>query len=188
MAAVYGVLYLCFTAYPIVFSQIRGWGPGLSGLAFCGIGIGAVLAIVLDPVNRRIYEMHRVDPSLGKRPPEARIACVCLAAVLTPLATLWFAWTCSPPKIHWIWPLLSGVPYGLGNTLIFLQGNVYLVDSYDVYAASAMAGNTVCRRYAFRHLPGYKRKEGGRKEREGRGQEKDICMMLTQLCPVFSEA
>jgi len=148
IAAVYGVLYLCFTAYPIVFSQIRGWGPGLSGLAFCGIGIGAVFAIVLDPVNRRIYEMHKIDPSTGKRPPEARIVCVCLAAVLTPLATVWFAWTCAPSTIHWIWPLLSGIPYGLGNTLIFLHGNVYLVDSYDIYAASAMAGNTVCRRYA----------------------------------------
>lgn len=147
IAAVYGVLYLCFTAYPIVFSQIRGWGPGLSGLAFCGIGVGAVFAIVLEPVNRRIYERHKVDPSTGKRPPEARIACVCLAAVLTPLATVWFAWTCAPTRIHWILPLLSGIPYGLGNTLIFLHGNVYLVESYDIYAASAMAGNTVCRRY-----------------------------------------
>ncbi|PWW76716.1 MFS general substrate transporter [Tuber magnatum] len=145
IAAIYGVLYLCFTAYPIVFSQIRGWEPGISGLSFCGISVGTALASALDPVNRRIYKMHRIDPTTGKRPPEARIACVCLGAVLTPAAILWFAWTCVPARIHWIWPLLSGVPFGLGNTFIFLQGSIYLVDSYDVYAASALAGNTVTR-------------------------------------------
>ncbi|OTA32924.1 hypothetical protein BTJ68_05673 [Hortaea werneckii EXF-2000] len=35
IALVYGVLYLCFVAYPIIFSDMRGWSPGLSGLAFC---------------------------------------------------------------------------------------------------------------------------------------------------------
>lgn len=39
IALVYGVLYLCFVAYPIVFSDIRGWSAGISGLAFCGIGV-----------------------------------------------------------------------------------------------------------------------------------------------------
>ncbi|KAI5841424.1 major facilitator superfamily domain-containing protein [Morchella snyderi] len=145
IAVIYGILYLCFTAYPIVFAQIRGWGPSTAGLAFCGIGVGTILSAVLDPVNQKIYEMHKVDPDTGKRPPEARIACTCLAAVLSPAAMFWFAWTCVPTSIHWIWPILSGIPFGLGNTWIFLHGNSYLITSYDVYAASALAGNTVTR-------------------------------------------
>ncbi|KAL7273421.1 hypothetical protein RUND412_003723 [Rhizina undulata] len=145
IAVIYGILYLCFTAYPVVFSEIRHWSPGISGLAFCGIGAGTLIAICLDPVNRKVYNMHKIDPETGKRPPEARIAGVCVAAVLTPAATLWFAWTCYPTSIHWIWPILSGIPYGLGNTLIFLHGNNYLVTSYDIYAASALAGNAVSR-------------------------------------------
>lgn len=149
---IYGILYLCFIAYPIVFSEIRGWGPGISGLAFCGIGIGTVLAVSLDPLNLYIYNLHEIDPETGKRPPEARIAIICFAAVLSPAATLWFAWTCVPVSIPWIWPVLSGIPYGLGNTLIFLHGNNYLVTSYDVFAASASAGNTVARRYTLSHL------------------------------------
>lgn len=146
VAVIYGTLYLCFTAYPIVFSQIRGWGPETSGLAFCGIGVGTVLAGLLDPVNQKIYAMHKIDPDTGKRPPEARIACICVASVLSPAATFWFAWTCAPATIHWIWPILSGVLYGFGNTLIFLYANSYLLTSYGVYAASALAGNTVARR------------------------------------------
>ena len=145
IAAIYGILYLCFTAYPIVFVEIRGWGPGVAGLAFLGIGVGAMLSVASEPLSRAIYEMHAIDPDTGKRPPEARILVVCVAAVLIPLSMLWFAWTCAPARIHWIWPILAGVPYSLGNTYVFLHANSYLAISYDVFAASAMAGGTITR-------------------------------------------
>lgn len=35
IALVYGVLYLCFVAYPIVFSEGRGWSPGIAGRSPC---------------------------------------------------------------------------------------------------------------------------------------------------------
>lgn len=96
--------------YPIVFGEIRQWSPGISGLAFVGIGTGTVIALCCDPLCRKIYNMHSVDPDTGKRPPEARILVVCVAAVLIPVSMLWFAWTCSPSSIHWIWPILSVSP------------------------------------------------------------------------------
>jgi hypothetical protein len=139
------MLYLCFTAYPVVFSEIRGWGPGISGLAFLGIGVGTVLAVASEPLSRKIYNMHSIDPDTGKRPPEARILVVCIAAVLIPMSMLWFAWTCVPTSIHWIFPILSGIPYGLGNTYVFLHANNYLVTSYDIFSASALAGGTITR-------------------------------------------
>ena len=43
IALIYGVLYLCFVSYPIVFSELRGWTPGMTGLAYTGIGIGGKL-------------------------------------------------------------------------------------------------------------------------------------------------
>ncbi|KAL7274210.1 hypothetical protein RUND412_002908, partial [Rhizina undulata] len=114
IAVIYGILYLCFTANP-VFSEIRHWSPGISGFAFCGIGVGTLIAICLDPVNRKVYKMHKIDPETGKLPPEARIGGVCVAAVLTPAATLWFEWTRNTTsiRIHWIWPILTGILYGL---------------------------------------------------------------------------
>ena len=109
--------------------------------------MGTSLAVASEPLSRKIYNMHSVDPETGKRPPEARILVVVIAAIMVPASMLWFAWTCVPTRIHWIWPLLSGIPYGLGNTSIFLHASNYLVTSYDVYAASAMAGNVIVRRY-----------------------------------------
>ncbi|KAI9670479.1 MAG: hypothetical protein M1817_004346 [Caeruleum heppii] len=153
IATVYAILYLCFVAYPIVFSDIRGWGPGLAGLAFVGIGVGTLLAIFVEPLLRRMINAHKPDPETGKPPAEAAVSVVCIAAVLAPAGQLWFAWTCAPKTIHWAWAIVAGIPFGAGNTLIFIYGSNYLAHSYGIYAASALAGNTVARSVVGGVLP-----------------------------------
>ena len=145
IAIVYGILYLCFTAYPIVFQEIRGWSLGLSGLAFLGIGTGCLITISSEPLIRRLINSHTPDPETGKPPPEAMVAFVCICALLIPAGELWFAWTCSPASIPWIVPILAGVLFGTGNTGVFIYATNYLAGSYGVYAASALAGNSVIR-------------------------------------------
>ncbi|PGH14033.1 hypothetical protein AJ79_03302 [Helicocarpus griseus UAMH5409] len=145
IAVVYAILYLCFVAYPIVFRQIRGWSVGESGLAFLGIGVGSLTTIALEPLLRRMINRHKLDPETGKVPPESMVSVVCIAAFLIPVGELWFAWTCAPSKIHWIAPILAGIPFGAGNTAVFIYASNYLTFSYGVYAASAMAGNSVMR-------------------------------------------
>ncbi|KAL4880064.1 major facilitator superfamily domain-containing protein [Aspergillus karnatakaensis] len=145
IAIVYGILYLCFTAYPIVFRDIRGWSLGLSGLAFCGIGVGCLIIIACEPAIRRMIQAHKIDPETGKVFPEAMVSIVCISAVLIPTGELWFAWTCAPATIPWIVPILAGVLFGCGNSGVFIYSSNYLTDSYGVYAASALAGNSVIR-------------------------------------------
>ena len=140
-----GILYLCFVAYPIVFTGFRGWTIAMSGLAFVGIGIGSMCIIVLEPLIRRLINSHKPDPETGDPPPEAMMSIVCIAACLTPIGQLWFAWTCVPKSIHWAAPIAAGIPFGAGNTAIFIYASNYLVHSYGIYAASAMAGNAVIR-------------------------------------------
>ncbi|SPO05216.1 related to benomyl/methotrexate resistance protein [Cephalotrichum gorgonifer] len=145
ISLVYGILYLCFVAYPIVFSQGRGWGPGISGLAFVGIGIGTVLTIIGEPVFRRIINSRPRDPETGAVLPEASAVVLIIGAVLTPIGQLGFSWTCLPTSIHWAVPIAFGIPFGMGNSLCFIYGSNYLATSYSIYAASALAGNTVVR-------------------------------------------
>ncbi|KAK2802246.1 hypothetical protein FQN50_007427 [Emmonsiellopsis sp. PD_5] len=145
IAVVYAILYLCFVAYPIVFRQIRGWSVGESGLAFLGIGVGSLTTVAVEPLLRRMINRHKLDPETGKVPPESMVSVVCIAAVLIPAGELIFAWTCAPASIHWIVPILAGIPFGAGNTAVFIYASNYLTFSYGVYAASAMAGNSVMR-------------------------------------------
>jgi len=53
---IYGFLYLIFTTFPTLFSDIYGWGPGVSGLAYLGPGIGFLVATALGtPLMNKIY-------------------------------------------------------------------------------------------------------------------------------------
>lgn len=146
LGVIYGILYLCFVAYPIVFAQIRGWSPGFTGLSFVGIGVGTFKAIFAEPLVRRMINSHKKDPETNRVPPEAMVSVICIGAICAPIGELWFAWTCVPVSTHWVWPILAGVPFGAGNTVCFIYVNSYMTQSYGIYAASALAGNTVVRR------------------------------------------
>ncbi|KAJ5734952.1 uncharacterized protein N7483_000077 [Penicillium malachiteum] len=144
VGVVYAVLFLCFVAYPIVFEQLRGWTPGIAGLAYCGIGTGTAVAVSIEPLIRRIIQRHPKDPVTGRPPPEAAVFAVCVGSLMIPIAEFWFAWTARPP-VHWICPILAGLPFGFGNGLVFIYATNYLAGSYTVYAASSLSGNSIIR-------------------------------------------
>ena len=148
----YGILYLCFVAYPIVFTEYRGWSVGISGLSFVGIGIGTMIVICCAAPIRKMINAHKKDAE-GNVPPEAMMSIVCIAAILVPVGELWFAWSCYPVKIHWAIAIAAGIPFGFGNGAVFIYAGNYLAYSYGIYAASAMAGNAVMRSLLGGTLP-----------------------------------
>jgi hypothetical protein len=88
IALIYGVLYLCFVSYPIVFGNLRGWSPGLIGLGYIGIGIGGCIVIASEPLLRKMINAHKKDPETGKPYPEAMVSVVCIAAVCVPVGEM----------------------------------------------------------------------------------------------------
>lgn len=112
-----------------------------------------MIAIMMEPLIRRMINAHKHDPETGRPPPEASASIICIAAILVPVGQLWFSWTSVPVTIHWIWPILAGVPFGCGNALVFIYASNYLASSYGIYAASALAGNSVVRSLLGGTLP-----------------------------------
>lgn len=102
-------------------------------------------AILSEPLLRRLINAQPRDPATGRVQPEAQALVMALGAVSASVGQLGFSWTCLPETIHWAVPLAFGVPFGIGNTLSFTYGSNYLAGAYDVYAASALAGNAVIR-------------------------------------------
>ncbi|RYP71974.1 hypothetical protein DL770_008036 [Monosporascus sp. CRB-9-2] len=141
MAFLYGVLFLDFSAYPVVFQQARGWSVSISGLSFLGIGIGMALAAALSPQVNHLHS-HFVR-KLGPLP-EARLPHLIGIAWLLPVGLFWFGWTALPPT-HWVVSMIGGVPFGFGLVMVFLGINSYLTDCYDRFSASALAANTMLR-------------------------------------------
>lgn len=140
-AFIWGVLYLDFTAYPVVFQDGRHWTQSTSGLSFLGIGVGMAIATASSPW---INDLHgAVVKRIGPKP-EARLPHLIALAWTIPMALFWFGWTASP-SIHWALPIAAGVPFGIGFVTLFLGTNAYLSDCYGRFSASAWAANAVMR-------------------------------------------
>ncbi|KAG8716145.1 hypothetical protein FRC11_008626 [Ceratobasidium sp. 423] len=142
-ALIYGTLYGLFAAFPVVFQRGRHFSPGEGGLAFLGVGLGIVIATCCTPISNKIY-YHAMEKGNGVAPPEARLIMACVGAVLLPVSMTWFAWT-TYPSVHYIVPIIAGVPFGAGMLFVFTSVISYLIDSYTLYAASALAANAVMR-------------------------------------------
>ncbi|KAL5346912.1 MFS siderochrome iron transporter 1 [Pseudogymnoascus australis] len=127
MAIVYGTMYMCFAAFPIVYQEGRNWSEGIGGLAFLGILVGMLIA-----VSYSIYDNAR-------SPPPALIGSLAL-----PIGLFWFAWTNSP-SLHWSISIIGTAPFGFGMVLVFLGSMNYLIDAYTIYAASVLAASSVLR-------------------------------------------
>ncbi|KAF4162745.1 hypothetical protein CNMCM6936_001664 [Aspergillus lentulus] len=142
MALVYGILYLDFTAYPVVYRETRGWSASIAGLSFLGICVGMAIATLISPYVNQIHGIY--VRRLGGPQPEARLPHLIVISWLIPVSLFWFAWTASPPT-HWISGIVAGVPFGFGLILLFLGITSYLTDCYGSFGASALAANAVLR-------------------------------------------
>ncbi|KAL1637516.1 MFS siderochrome iron transporter 1 [Neofusicoccum ribis] len=144
MAIIYGTLYMLFAAFPIVYQQGRGWSSGIGGLAFLGVAVGMIAAVIYSILdNKRYIKAMEAAPS-GFAAPEARLPPALIGSIAMPVGLFWFAWTNSP-SVHWIVSIMAGAPFGFGMVLVFLSIMNYLIDAYLIFAASVLAANAVLR-------------------------------------------
>lgn len=143
LALIYGLLYLWFESFPLVFMGIYHFTPGLNGLAFVGILIGALASMV--PFF--YYHYKRIEPqysATGELRPEIRLQPALVGAFLIPICMFWFGWS-ARPSVHWIMPIIGSTFFSMGAFLLFMAVLSYLTDSYPKYIASVLAGNDLVR-------------------------------------------
>ncbi|KAH6676767.1 MFS multidrug transporter [Halenospora varia] len=140
---VYGIVYLNFAAFAIEFGEIRGWSSVPASLPFLAVFIGILFGMVFIVYNQRYY-MAQFKANGNKAVPEARLRSMMIGGISLVLGLFIFGWT-SGPKIPWIAPCIGGALMGFGFFSIFQASTNYLVDTFQMYAASAMAANTLMR-------------------------------------------
>ncbi|KAH6970567.1 putative MFS multidrug transporter [Ilyonectria sp. MPI-CAGE-AT-0026] len=144
MAVIFGAMYMMFAAFPIVFQQGYGLRQGVAGLAFLGIAAGMVAALVFMLFQNRAYVRGAKASPTGRLAPEMRLRPARFGAIMAPLGLLLFALTNSP-EFHVVIPVAGTAPFGFGMVVIFLSLLNYIVDTYTVYAGSAIAASTMLR-------------------------------------------
>ncbi|KAI0537053.1 major facilitator superfamily domain-containing protein [Xylaria digitata] len=142
-AVLLGVIYLFFGAFTLVFGGNYGFNLWQVGLSFVGIAVGMLAGAATNPIwhiiHRRLVHRNHDVPE-----PEFRLASSILGAVIVPIGLFLFAWT-SFPWVHWILPIIGSGLFGCGTLLVFNGIFTFLVDTYPLYAASALAANSFLR-------------------------------------------
>ncbi|CCG84646.1 protein of unknown function [Taphrina deformans PYCC 5710] len=131
------ILYLFFSAFPIVFEQEHNFQQSQVGMTFLGLGIGMGIAVCLVPIFSRVQ--RRIAAEKGDAPELALLPAMA-GAILGPIGLFWFAFT---TKSFWLVPILAGIPFGCATVLTFISVFTFLIRSYTPWAASAMASNSV---------------------------------------------
>lgn len=158
---VYGYLYLLFTTFTLVFEDQYHFSSGSVGLTFMGMGVGSILGLVVfgwssdKMLKRKTKEADAAlttgQTSSGMKP-EYRLPPMLPCAVLIPVGLFIYGWT-TQYHVHYIVPIMATALIGIGNIAIFMCISTYLVDAFTIYAASALAANTVIRSVMGAVLP-----------------------------------
>ncbi|KAI0007343.1 major facilitator superfamily domain-containing protein [Xylariaceae sp. FL0662B] len=171
LALIYGYLYLLFTTFSTVFPNQYGFGIGILGLAFLGLGIGISLALVFLSWFSD-WTQARLTRKNGTSKPEYRLLPLVLGIPLLPIGLFVYGWT-AQYKVHWIVPIIFTGFTGAGLIFSFVSlfpeyfhsipklslstpqvpTQIYMVDAFTQYAASALAATSVVRSIVGGCLP-----------------------------------
>lgn len=147
----YTLLYMLFTIYPIVFREKRQWNAGVSELPLIGTVLGAALSAFIVFINSKA-QTKKILAGMPTKP-EDRLPLAMLGGVGFVVTMFWFGWTANFNSVHWIVPTIAGAFLASSIVLIFVAFLNYLTDTYLMYAASAVAANTVARSAAGAAAP-----------------------------------
>jgi DHA1 family multidrug resistance protein-like MFS transporter len=142
-ALTYGLLYVWFESFAIVFVDIYHFSLSTEGLSFLGILIGGIIVVPMYLLHYRL----KVEPHFfkgGQLKPEIFLPPACVGAFAVPICLFWFGWT-ARASVHWILPIVGSGFYTVGVVLLFNPVFNYMGVTYPKYAASVFAGNAFAR-------------------------------------------
>lgn len=156
VGVVYGYQYLMFATFTEVFEEQYGFSTKSVGLTYLGFGVGSLLGLfAIGTVSDRILKAKSKptpeSPS-GTMKPEYRLPPLVVGAYFIPAGLFMYGWS-AQYKTHWIVPIIGTALIGIGSISVFMCIVSYLVDAFTIYAASALAANTVVRSVVGALLP-----------------------------------
>lgn len=72
MSVLYGLLYMFFIAYPVVYQEGKGYSASITGLMFIPLALGVIGSACCSPFVNKHY-MTLVKKYNGKPPAEVRL-------------------------------------------------------------------------------------------------------------------
>ncbi|KAH0270347.1 MFS general substrate transporter, partial [Aureobasidium melanogenum] len=144
VAVVYGILYLLFTTFTFVFEEHYHFSSSNVGLSYIASGIGMFIGLILTGSSSDRILKRLTDANNGKSKPEFRLPPLMFLGVCMPIGLFIYGWT-AQEHVQWAVPMLGTLLFGIGLISCMICIQTYLIDTFTMHAASAMAANTLLR-------------------------------------------
>lgn len=152
LAVNYGIFHVIFTTVVFVFQDQYHFSPSSVGLSCIGAGIGMILGIFFSSnISTKVIRRHR---AYGNFKPEHRLPTVAilLGGIGLPIGLFLYGWA-AHYKLHYM-ASITGIAFvGFSSMTGMVTVQMYLVDAFTIYAASALAAVVVPRSILGALLP-----------------------------------
>ncbi|KAB8226978.1 MFS transporter [Aspergillus alliaceus] len=142
LTVLYVVLFAFFVGYADIFTDVHGMSQGLTNVVWVAIHRKRGLK-----GDREVSEMGN-ETNVSEKPstiqPEDRLWYAMMGAPAMTLSLFWMGWTDYPSISVWS-PIVGSAFFGFGSICIFISSYMYIIDTYEVYAASALGFMTSSR-------------------------------------------
>ncbi|EFQ94880.1 hypothetical protein CFE70_001325 [Pyrenophora teres f. teres 0-1] len=143
-ALIFGTTYSIYTNMQPIYQDDYGFSTEKVGLLYLGPGSGFLFAVwFLVPRIDTVYKSLTAK-NHEKARPEFRLPLANIGSVFIPVSLFWFAWAVEK-HAHWFVSIAATFFYGVGQVMILNSTQNYFIDSFEKYAASAIAAGTVFR-------------------------------------------
>lgn len=146
LTVLYIITFTFLTGYPFIYGDVYHMSQGSIGLCFLGLDVGILLAAAMAvPLHRKhIHKLAVAQVNGLQLPPEDRLWFAIITAPFLPVGLFWMAWTVSPTISYWS-SLGGSVFVGIPFLGIFVSSYLYMIDSFEGLAASALSITTFVR-------------------------------------------
>ncbi|KAG6878232.1 hypothetical protein C0993_010354 [Termitomyces sp. T159_Od127] len=147
MAFIYGLMYVFLTAMPAIYEGQYHETTSIAGLHYIALGLGLTIAAQVNArYMDRIY-LHFKNKNNGVGEPEFRLPSMVPGTIVLPVGLFISGWA-AQNKVHWIVTDIGIAMIGAGTILLFQSTQTYVVDTFTLHAASALAAVSFLRSLA----------------------------------------
>ncbi|KAI1422774.1 major facilitator superfamily transporter [Xylaria sp. FL1777] len=145
LALVYAIFYISFGSFPIIFQNLYGLSPGVTGLLFLPILGGVSIALgTFFAWGRYFSKAQEEGRPWTKKEEYNRVPLAAIGGPVFAISLFWLGFS-AKTDVHYAVPSLAGIGFGMGFQLIFIGMLNYVTDAYEIFAASANAAASSAR-------------------------------------------
>lgn len=140
----YGLIYMLYANFPSLWIDVYHETPEIAGLNYISLFIGSLFAAELCTHAIDHIQKHLSSKNSGVHLPEFRMPIMPPATIALSAGLFLYGWS-AEYKVHWIVANIGAAIFMGAAMACAIAVNMYMIDTYGKYAASALAAINMLR-------------------------------------------